>query len=140
MNHKLDPVTGPYQNIFQAYFGNLDSAARGYEPAYKAMARGNLEVMGLVSRRARAYMELPARLASCRTPQELLNEQTHFWQTAYQNYTESARTMMTLWSSVLPFGGLLEQGMPKPVRDYISFPEASEPPAKPSQSEERRAA
>ena len=39
----------PFQNMFQTYFGGLDTAAQSFEPMVKGMARWQLETMGLMS-------------------------------------------------------------------------------------------
>ena len=56
------------------------------EPPWKVMARLQIETMALVSRRSQAYMELPAMLAQCHNPQDLLTEQVRFWQMAQRQY------------------------------------------------------
>ena len=38
----------PFQNMFQTYFGGLDTGAQSLEPMVKGMARWQLETMGLV--------------------------------------------------------------------------------------------
>ncbi|NJR42357.1 MAG: phasin family protein, partial [Akkermansiaceae bacterium] len=86
---------GPCQNMVQAYFGGLDAAAQGFEPVMKGMARMQLEMIGLASRRAQAYLEVSSRLAVVRTPQDLFSEQMRFWQTAFQQYSDSSRRVMT---------------------------------------------
>ena len=44
------------------------------EPIAKAAALSTCEMASLMSKRARAYIELPAAVASCRTPIEILQE------------------------------------------------------------------
>lgn len=114
----------PFQNMFQAYFGGLDSAAQGFEPMVKGMARWQLEAMGLMSRRAQAYLEMPSRLSQCRTPQDVFNEQARFFQTAMQQYTESSRRMMAAVSQIASTPpAMAKAAQPKVRRDYINLPE-----------------
>lgn len=112
-------TTGPYFAPLQAYFGNLDSLAQGMSPM-KGIARWQLEILGFMSRRTQAYMEIPSRLQQCRTPQDLVNEQARFWQTSMEQYTDAARRLTEAWSQ---FG--LGNGLTPPVRatarDYITF-------------------
>lgn len=117
--------SGPFQNMFQTMFGGMDNAALAFEPAMRGTARLQLEALGLVSRRAQAYMDLPQRLSLCRTPQDLVAEQTRFWQTAMQQYTDSSHRMLSAWSHMLtmpsPFAGTTEPE--SRTRDVIRVPE-----------------
>lgn len=120
---------GPFQNMFQTYYGGLDTAAQSFEPLFKGMARWQLEALGLVARRAQAYMEIPSRLSQCRTPQDILQEQSRFWQTAFAQYSESSHRMMAAWAQMAaaPMSSVARavdgKGKTKRERDYITFPE-----------------
>lgn len=72
------------------------------EPAVKAVARSNAELMCLCSRRAQAYMEAPGRLMACRSPQEAMAEQTRFMQTAWTQYAEFFNHMMSNYQAMTP--------------------------------------
>jgi hypothetical protein len=118
-------IFGPCANPFQAYFTSLESLSQGLEPMkgpMKSVARCQLEVMGLVSRRAQAVMEIPSRIAQCRTPQDLVNEQARFWTTAFEQCSESSRRIMEAWGqmAMAPAGFADTSG--RTERDYISFP------------------
>lgn len=115
---------GPFQTMAESYFAGLDASARSMEPFYKGLARWQLEAIGLASRRAQAYLEIPSRLAQCRTPQDLLAAQSSFWQNAFEHYSESSRRLAAAWAQMA--------SMPAPAghrshgareRDYITFPE-----------------
>lgn len=114
-------------NVMQTYFGGLDNAAQAAEPYYKGMARWQLEMMGLMSRRAQAYLEIPSRMSKCRTPQDVFAEQTRFWQMAFQQYSESSRRMMAAANQMMVVPAAFSQGAAKTPRqrDYISFPDTS---------------
>lgn len=111
---------GPFQHMMQTYYGGLDNAAQGYEPVMKGMARMQLEMISFASRRAQAYLEMPSRLASVRTPQDLMNEQMRFWQTAASQYSEGTRRVMTAMTSMAqppPFDAAKSKAS---KRDYLS--------------------
>lgn len=72
------------------------------EPAARAMARSSGELMCLASRRAQAYLELPARFGACRTPQEVLAEQARFAQTAWMHYSECCARVASAYQAVAP--------------------------------------
>lgn len=129
---------GPFAPIFDAYLSGFQSLSQqGFgSPAFdaqavtgpaKAIARCQLEAMGLVNRRVQAYMDIPARVARCRTPQDVLNEQMSFWRTAAEQYTESSTRIAEAWGQMfLPggFGAPFQGG--RPERDYIAFPSAKD--------------
>ncbi len=119
----------PLQNFYQMYFGGLGSLSQTYEPAAKNFARGQLEIMGLMNRRAQAISEISSRLGQCRTPQDLASEQLRFWRTAYEQYSQTAGLMMELMTplgaSPFSFGPVADQTS-EDERDYITFPEPQE--------------
>jgi hypothetical protein len=135
-------LLGPFAPMFEAYFSGLQSLSQGFGgqaadaqaigsqvtgPA-KAVARCQLEAMGLMNRRAQAYMDIPARIARCKTPQDLINEQMAFWKTAAEQYTESSQKIAEAWGQMLPlpagFGSAFQGG--RSERDYIAFPSAKD--------------
>ncbi|WP_072369210.1 phasin family protein [Hyphomicrobium sp. NDB2Meth4] len=130
----------PTQSAFQFYFGGLDAFGHAYDPLLKGVARTQLEMLGFLNRRAQAYMQIPARVAQCRTPQDLINAQVQFWQAAYQDYTESAgRVTNAMAACSLPNLAAMVSEDVRNARDYIAFPDTPEPAA-PSRSRERKAA
>jgi hypothetical protein len=107
----------------QFYFKNLDGMTQTMGPL-KGIARWQLEAAGLMSRRTQAYLEIPSRLSRCRTPQDLLKEQTRFWQVALHQYSESSRRMMDAWMQAMtPAGFGQSTGAARRERDYITFEE-----------------
>lgn len=119
----------PLQNFYQMYFGGLGSLSQTYEPATKNFARGQLEFMGLMNRRAQAILEISSRLGQCRTPQDLVNEQLRYWRTAYEQYSETAGRMMELMTPLgaSPFGfGPVADQTSEDEHDHITFPEPQE--------------
>jgi hypothetical protein len=146
-DNKIDPSGGPFKNMFETCCGTMDLAAQRFEPWYKAVASSGLEVLSLMSQRALAYVELPRSVANCRTPQDLVDEQVHFWQTAWRQYGESSQRALNVWTtSVSLLGGIVAPWVPaaKPERDYISFPEPQEATGaaekQPKKPDERQAA
>jgi hypothetical protein len=122
-------------NLSQAYFGGFDTMVKGCEPALKGIGRWNLEVFGLTTRRAQAWLEMPARLGRCKTPTDLLSEQVRFWQTAAADYADSSRRLMAAWGAcaVMP---KLNGAQP---RDYITFAEPKDAAAAPKRGERKAA-
>jgi hypothetical protein len=123
------------------YFSGLEAVGQTYDPFTKSIARAQLEVLGLMSRRAQAYLEIPGLLGRCRTPQDLANEQMHFWRTAYEEYSDSfgriTEAMASLATPAFAFGQQGEDG--RSAHDYITFTEPKEP-GRPGQARDRKAA
>ena len=143
-SERPDPMSGPLETMSQTYFAGLDRIAKTYEPAVNGLSRYNLEIAGLAARRARAWFEIPTTLGRCKTPQDLLGEQTRFWQTAMVQYTESWHRLSAVLGSFAVAPGLngeLIGKMTAPARDFITFPEPSgtAEPAEQSRSDRRAA-
>lgn len=66
----------------------------------RALAQTNVEMVGLIGRRSRAYMDLPANLARCRTPQQVLDEQARFFQEMLHDYQVTNDRVMNCWAEV----------------------------------------
>lgn len=111
----------PLSSSLQAYFSGLDSVAQSLSPM-KGFARWQLEVMGLMSRRAQAYMEIPSRLQRCRTPQDLVNEQSRFLRTTFEQYTEASQRIADALQMPSAFSAPATRTV---SRDYISFGDSS---------------
>ena len=114
------------QDFFKPYFGGFDALAGAYEPMVKAMARWQLEMLTLSSRRAQAYLELPSRLAQCRTPQEIVGEQMQFLQTAYQQYSESSQRALLAVSQLGGPAASAATSEGQRQRDYMTVSEPRE--------------
>ncbi|MFA5948986.1 MAG: phasin family protein [Hyphomicrobium sp.] len=135
-------VFGPFGAMFEPFFagaeapGKIRQSVPGNEPplhranqAFKAAARCQLEMLGLANRRAQAYLEYPSRLARCRTPQDVLEQQIGFWQNTIEQYLESVAHVTEIWAEVIPASGA------NPERDYIDF--STEAEASPASSGEQ---
>ena len=133
---------GPFENYFHAYSSSLDTAAQTFEPVFKGMARCQLEVLGLMSRRAQAYLDLASSMTRCRGPQDFASASLQFWQTAFQHYTDSSRqiTAACAQMATAPMG-LAACGGAHGRRDYITFAtDEDAPDARPRGVGERQAA
>jgi hypothetical protein len=124
---------------FDMYFKGLESLGQGMGPM-KGLARWQLEVAGFMNRRVQAYMEIPSRLSRCRTPQDLFSEQTRFWQTAFEQHSESSRRIMDAWAQVATPMGFNAQGSQRNDRDYISFSDPKDANGQDRRSRDRHAA
>ena len=113
--------------------------ARSAEPMLRTASQTQHALTGLMTRRARAYQDLPQRTLGCRTMQDLTTAQTQFWREASTDYAEVFQNLARAWSFAGAFSGF---GFPpageRPVpRDYISFqdPAARDPRAEPAPAE-----
>ena len=107
-------------------FGGGQFAMQGFAPFFRAMALTQLELMGFANRRAQALFEIPSRASRCRSPHDLFGEQRQFWTTAQEQYAESSRRIMQVWTAPL-LAGLPASAPAKRERDYIIVPEAPAP-------------
>lgn len=132
---------GPVHGLFQMYFGGLEAMGQAYDPFVKGVARAQLEVVSLMSRRAQAYFEIPSRLSQCRTPQDIADEQIRFWRIAYEEYAQSMGRITEAMASFSapPFGIMVPDDEADNGRDYITFPETKRRP-RAQRGKERRAA
>lgn len=109
---KYQPLQFFNPQSVQAMMSSCDAGksavAKEVEPVAKAAVLANCEVASLVSKRARAYLDLPATMASCRTPYEMFEKQQAFWQQCAKDYGKAANAMSSVWSVTLPFTGFEE--------------------------------
>lgn len=90
--------TGPAQQVenMVKQFWNL-GGTDGSNPYMRALAQANVEMVGLIGRRSRAYLDLPTHLAQCRTPQQILEEQAKFFQEMLHDYQVTNDRMVNCW-------------------------------------------
>lgn len=120
---------GPMQGAAQAYFGKVNGANVELGQSFRGLARCQLEMWGLASRRAQAYLELPGRMSRCRTMGELQQEQLRFAQQASQQYLESTQRFAEAWQAAFlaPFAAAMPRAVAKSEqaeaakRDYIAI-------------------
>ena len=134
-SERLDSKADPLGHLSQAYFGGLDVMVKGYEPVLKGVGRWNLELMGFMARRARAWVDIGSQLSQCKSPVEIFKVQTKFLQAASADYADAARRLTAVWgtSTAMP-----QRDGAKEARDYITFPEPQESPT--AKRGERKAA
>lgn len=106
---------GPMHQACQSYFAQSAASSTDVGYAFRGMARWQLEVWGLMSRRGQAYMELPTRLGQCRTPQEVQKEQIRFAQKASQQYLEASARMFQAWQNMMMMPLELTKSVHKPA-------------------------
>ena len=140
-NERGDPVAGPFGNLSQAWCCGLDQLARSYEPTMRNVGRINLELMGLMTRRAQAWLQIPTSASHCKTPQDLFAAQLKFWQTATHDYLEGARRLSATAAALARPGISAAWGDgPATSRDYITFPEPKANASDPAKPDRRAAA
>lgn len=92
---------------------------------WKAMALGQIATVSLINRRMKACSEMPYRLASCRSPQQLMQEQMRFFQVALRDYADAVNQVSEAWSkAVAAQDGA--NGAKRPRHDYLSISEAAD--------------
>jgi hypothetical protein len=112
-------------------FGTLFPGLAAFEPGWKIMARLQIEMIALSSRRAQAYLELPSTLARCHSTQDVLTEQVMFWQVAQRQYAQCVeRTVVPIPTVVVGANTAPPAAVQARPRDYmvVSDREALAPP------------
>ena len=134
---------GVKDGSFQSFWANFSAPngaskmalAKEIEPMAKAVTLTQSEMLGLMSKRTRAYMDWPMKFARCKSPKDVFALQQSFWQQCVADYTATAQTVGTFWSQNQMLTGLQEtfedqsmQSCPEcdQERDIISFPETDE--------------
>ncbi len=121
-------ASSPLHTYLHLCFSGLESMGEAYDPIVKSFGRCQLETLGLLNRRSQAYFDFPGRLSRCRTPQDFMNEQMHFWHTAFQEYSECAGKMVEalepLGFSAYSFGSAADKV--RDAHEYITFPDPVE--------------
>lgn len=97
MSHRRGTKAEPLLGFIEGYQAQLQGAAQAWGPLIKVTVRCQIEAASLVSRRARAALELPSRLAACRSPFDLMSESLRFWSAASDEYAQSSRRIMDAW-------------------------------------------
>ena len=139
-SERNDPHAGPFANLGQAYCNNLDTLAKNYEPVFMGASKLSLEVMNFMTRRTRAWLEIPARATQCKTPLDIAKAQQQFWQAAVHDYTEVAQRLTSALGAIASPALTGKWASPPgvPARDYIAISETKLPAEEPKR--ERRAA
>ncbi|MCL4767773.1 MAG: hypothetical protein KJZ80_16215 [Hyphomicrobiaceae bacterium] len=91
-------ATAPAKQLESMVAQIWGAAGNGGSSRYMhALAQANVEMVGLLGRRSRAYLDLPAHLAKCRTPQQMWDEQAKFFQEMMHDYQVTNDRMMNTW-------------------------------------------
>ena len=107
---QLDPE-GPLTNFSQCYFRSLDMMWKDYEPSLMSF---NAECMRLINRRAKAWLDIPASLSKCKTPQDVVSAQFKFWQQMGHDYAEGTRQLTSALRPLQSLPDATSEALTKP--------------------------
>ena len=68
------------------------------------VAQTNMEVAALMGRRSRAYLDYPAHISKCQTPQQLFDENARFFQEMMHDYQATNDRLLKAWFQQVPGG------------------------------------
>lgn len=87
----------------------------------KAMALGQIQAAALINKRCLAYLELPQKLAACRSPDEFMQVNQTFFQTAMRDYSHAVQDMTIAWDNA---GVMQSDGQTQTMvsHDYLRLP------------------
>lgn len=110
--------------FFERMVASTEPITRSVAPMVKGASCANLELMSLVGRRTRAYLDVPNTLTQCRSPQDLFAAQTRFWQTAFEDYALcSRRIVLALGAIDADAKATDDHAQPARERDTLTFPD-----------------
>ncbi len=108
--------TNGNSNINEMFNPNKGFALAG--AAAQSMMRGNMELVSLASRRARAQMDLPRKAMACRTATEFGQVGMAFWRDAFQDYLDCNQRLMAGWTQAMTDVG--QGGLARTVADMAN--------------------
>jgi hypothetical protein len=124
----------------EPFWRALEAYVRMSEPLLRAASCANLELAGLAAARARAWSEIPASAAACRSPEQLMAAQAQFWQTAMHDYGQTADRVSRAFRDAIPSNALAEAMAPAAVmRDVMALRETEQDPRQPAKTTEESA-
>ncbi len=109
------------------FWQGFETTSKAAAPLMQSAYQSHFEMIGLASKRMRAWLDIPSQLASCRTPQDVLLAQSRFWQTAVQDYTEAGRKAASVWQAQLADVSKSIGTSMEIARDRLEFPDPTAP-------------
>ncbi|MEO1543053.1 MAG: hypothetical protein AAFR75_03420 [Pseudomonadota bacterium] len=106
-----------YANEIPMYLPPGISGHGAMASMFRGIARYQLELWALTSRRGQAYMEYSLRLARCKSPDDYSKAQQRFSETAFKQYKEASERLTDAWTQVV--------SMPSPAA--VTEAEVNEP-------------
>jgi hypothetical protein len=103
--------------------------AASANPWFSAVSQSNIALLGLATRQSQDLLALPAQLATCKSPQDLVRMQAQFCFTALHQQAEAMRRMSHAWGSVLPMASQFAR-VSAGAADHANVPTAVVPPAR----------
>jgi hypothetical protein len=80
-------------------------AVTAMQAAGQSMMRCNMEMVSLMSRRSRAYLDLPKQMSGCRTAAEVGQLGTQFWRDAFHDYVDFNQRVAAFWMQGMQAAG-----------------------------------
>lgn len=101
----------------------VDSDAPGviFHPM-KAMAIGQMQLVQLCNRRFQACAEFPQKLAACKSPNDFMQLQMRFWQTALSDYSNAVQSVADAWEKAVDDQSEDKPKTPNRPHDVLSLP------------------
>lgn len=118
----------------------VDSDAPGviFHPM-KAIALGQMQVVQLCNRRFQACAELPQKLAACKSPNDFVQLQMRFWQTALKDYSNAVQSVADAWEKAVDDQAKKTE-VPKRDHDVLTLPGMTPTPTKSKDKNSKSAA
>jgi len=94
--------SNPLAQAFGANLKAYDRVARSSQPVLKTMTRAQIEAGGFVTKRMKAHMDLPSRMAKCQTPMDVMAAGMQFWVECFEDYAETSQRALQIMGVAAP--------------------------------------
>ncbi len=117
------PMANPasMQPFMQPFWALTEQGIARTEPVAKSVVSTQIAAMSFAGSRARAQLDLAAKLGACRTPQAVMATTTAFWADAAQQYMGFAQQCAGAWQGA--YASSLAAIPAGPVRDMLTVPD-----------------
>ena len=89
-----------FSSVMDMNQGTIDTVGEMNQKMYEGLSRYNAEMLKFVNSRLKEDFAVPQNLMTCKTPQEVYNVYTEFFQTAVKQYLSEAERLTTLGGGV----------------------------------------
>ncbi|MCC3305671.1 phasin family protein [Sneathiella sp. HT1-7] len=92
---------------------NIEAMAGMNQKFYKMMMSCNEEIMNFGRNRLKEDLDMPQKLAECKSPQEMMGVCLGFYQTAFKQYTDEAGEITRIYRDMAAEAPEIFKSMPE---------------------------
>ena len=114
---RIDDETVEFPNVAKA----MEQMPGATEAATRSLCQSGAEAAQLLSRRTRAWLELPSALSACRTIPEVARVQAQFMQAFWSDWLDTGQRVTAVWTDTL-------RQQPGPAQEAATSERRTSPP------------